>query len=125
MGRAVVSAGDNHLADIIHAGVARPVDLDDIHVLPGRDRQTGITFPARLRSRPIGILTIQRLGQNPGRAGLARPARPAEEIGMRNPPGFDGPLERRGDMILPNELIEIRGPIFSRQDGIRHRSNAV
>ena len=74
------------LADIIYAAVGSRVDLHDVQERPIFDRLTGGALTAGTLSLRKAV---QSLGQQPCRRRLARPAGPAEQIGMARRPGSD------------------------------------
>ena len=39
---------------------------------------------------------------------------------MGDPPGGQRVAERTGDGVLPDDVVERRGPVFPREDLIRH-----
>ena len=70
-------------ADLVDATIAGGVDLDDIDILPGGDRGTGVALIARLGRGPGRAL--EGLGEDPRGARLADAAGAGEEIGVANP----------------------------------------
>ena len=119
--RPILRMIQNHFARLVHLSVRRRVNLQNIHVIPARDRQARVALQTRRRRRLVVLLAVQRLGQNPRHRRLARPPRPREQIRMRNPIRLDRPLERLRNMILPHHLIECPRAIFSGKNGVRHR----
>jgi len=110
-----------------HAEPAKPhahhqggIHLDHVHCSAIRDTRAGIALVARLRSRSLDA--VDRLGDQPGDGGLARPARPAKKIGVSYPSGLDGVLKRPGHMILSNDIIKTLRPIFSIKCDVYHYS---
>ena len=92
---------------ILHAVVARAVDLDDVEVLSTQDR--GL----------LGIVAgrgVQRPGEDPGHRRLPDAAGAAEEVGVGGPVLLDRPLEGVGDRLLSHDLAEGPGSIASSQD---------
>ena len=71
------------LADVIDAGVRRGVDLDEVHLGTRVGGDATLALAAGFDRR--ALLTVQRLGEQPGGGRLACPARAAEEVGS----GFD------------------------------------
>src|SRR5437867_2186576 len=49
---------------------------------------------------------VERLGQQPGGGGLARPPRAGEQVGVADPTLPDGVAQRRADGLLADELAE-------------------
>ncbi len=112
---AVGGVGDQ-IAGLVDAPVRRRVDLDDIAVFPAHDRLIDGVVRAALGVARDGD------GKEAGGGGLAHPARPTEQIGVRNPPLLDGTDQRAGDRLLSDELVEGLRAVSSCQDGVRHRS---
>ncbi len=54
----------------------------------------------------LGRGAVERLGQDAGRAGLARAARPGEEIGVGHPLLAQGIAQRLGDVLLADDLVK-------------------
>ena len=123
-GRAELGVGDQ-VADVIHAGVAGRVDLDDIDVLTSRDALAGIALAARFGRRHLGLLAIQRLGHDPRHRGLADPARPAEQIRMRDASRFDCLLQRLRNMVLADDFVESVGAVSAGKDGVCGHFNQI
>ncbi len=94
---------------LIHAGIRGGVDLDHIGRASAGDFLTGDTFVARFAI--LGILTIDRFGQQSGDTRLAGAARATEEIGMRQSPVAHGIEQRMHDPFLTDEVSEaLRSP---------------
>ena len=75
--------GDDHLADVVDAGVAGRVDLEHVDVAPLRDLDAGIALTAGIGRRPLHA--VQRRGEDARRGGLAAAARSGEHEGLRDP----------------------------------------
>ena len=91
------------LARVVDAAVGGRVDLDHVQVLPVPDGHALIARAARL-GRGAG-LAVDHLGQDPGRRGLAGPARSAEQERVRQPALADGARERPDDVVLTEHLL--------------------
>ena len=97
------------LPDLVDAAVARRVDLDDVHVLPGGDRRAGVAGIARFRGRPGR--TLQCLGEDPRRARLAHAAGAGEQVGVADPARRDRAGQAAGHVLLADEVGEQLRPI--------------
>ena len=86
-------AGDDHLADVVDAGVGRGVDLEHVHVAPFRDLDAGVALAARIGGRPL--LAVQRPRQDPRRRRLADAARAGEDERLREPAAGERVAQRR------------------------------
>ena len=75
--------GDDHLADVVDAGVAGGVDLEDVDVAPLRDLDAGVALAARIGRRPLHA--VQRPRQDARGRGLADAARAGEDERLRDP----------------------------------------
>src|SRR5204863_745064 len=117
--RAVLRVLDD-LADVVDAGVAGRVDLDHVHVVAAGDRQARIARAAWLGGGRVTRPAVERLGHDPGHAGLADAARAVEEVRVRHAVRLDRALERLRDVFLPDDLIERGGAIAAGEDGVRH-----
>ena len=118
-GRAI--AGVVHdLADVVDAGIAGGVDFDHVEIIAAGDGQAGIAFAAGRGRGGIKLLTIQGFGQDSGGAGLTGASGAAKKIGVGDPAGFDCALERLRNVLLADKFVEIGGPIFPGEDGVRH-----
>ena len=99
-----VSQSLAQVADVVDAAVARGVDLDQVERRPLADRHargarvTGVAV--------LEIRAVDRLGEDAGERGLARPARPDEEDRVADPLGADRVPERLDDGFLPDDLGE-------------------
>ena len=105
------------LANFIDAAVARPVDLDHVHVAPLADGEANVALVARRRRRPLDA--IQALRQNPGGRSLADPARATEQISVPHAVGRNRPGHRPRDVLLPDQLLEGLRAVAARDDDIR------
>ena len=108
------------LADVVHAGVARGVDLHHVDILADRDGPARLALTARRRGRLVVRQAVERLGQNPGHRRLADTARAGEQVAVVHTPGGDGVLQRGGQCLLPDDLVEGVAPVGSGENTIRH-----
>ena len=100
----VVHAGEDLLADVIHAGTGCRVELGHVRVLSGGDE-------AALLAGAVGqlagaLLAHEGLGKQARHGRLARAARTAEEVGMAGAALDNGTLERLDDVLLTNYLLK-------------------
>ena len=63
---------------------------------------------------------VQRHGQNAGDGGFADAAVSAENVAVRDALLLDGVLQRAGDVVLPDHVGELLGPVFAGKDLIAH-----
>ena len=96
----------HQVAHGVHPVVRRGVEL--VHVERGAfgDLDTGGTHAARLAVLQVGA--VERLGQNPGRRGLAGPPRPTEQVGVCHAAVPDRVAEGEHDVVLATDLAEGR-----------------
>jgi len=95
-------------AHAVHAVVGRGVHLRHVEErarLDAHARRAGVAGVTVLR-----ILAVDRLGEDLGAGGLARAARAGEQVRVGEPPLGDLPPERRGDMLLSDDVGEGFGP---------------
>ena len=104
---------------MLDAVVARAVDFQNVERITGGDFLAVIARAVRIHGRTF--LAIERLGQNPGGRSLSDPARPDEEIRVREPILRNCVLERARDVRLSDQIIERLGAIFSGEDLVTHK----
>ncbi len=92
------------VADVIDAAIAGGINFNHICRCAGVDRHTTWADIAR-SSEWIGIFAVDGFCQNAGRGGLARAARPAEEIGVGDAVKRDRISQRIHNVILAKEII--------------------
>ena len=81
-------------------------------MLPGRAAgqvAAGLALAARLG--PRAELAVQSAGQDPGRGRLAAAARTGEQVGVVDPVVGQRPLQRLGDVLLPDDVGEGVRPV--------------
>ncbi len=112
------------LTGVVHPAVGGRVDLDDVEVRALPDPDALLADPARLGGRPV--LAVDHLGQDPGRRGLARPPRPAEQEGVRETVLADRPDQGPDDVLLPDDLLGRLGAVLAVEGAVlvRHRRSA-
>src|SRR5262249_25840792 len=119
-GGAVLAVLDQ-LADVVDAGIAGGVDLDHVDVIAARDAEAGRAFAAGLGRRALFAgLAVRGLGEDAGHRCLAGATGAAEEVGVGDSAGSDRLLERLGNVVLADDLVEGGGAIAASQDGVRH-----
>ena len=94
--------------DVVHAVVRGGVELHHIEKAAGLDAEAALTFVAGVTV--LGVLTVHRLGEDLCAGGFARAARAGEKVGVREPSLRDLPLQRFGDVLLPDHVGEGFGP---------------
>ena len=110
---------DNLLAYIIDAGARSRVELVDIGMRSCGDSlalgtcSVGHAARCALSTSPFRLLTQQGFGENARHGGLARAARAAEQVCVRQASLRHRVLERRHDMPLPHNGIKGERAIFS------------
>ena len=100
--------------------VRRRVELDEIEERAGRDRQAVLALAAGLA---VGaeLETVERPGEDAGGGGLARAARPGEEVRVAGAVLAHRVAQRVGDVILADQLGEVLGPVLAIQALGGHR----
>ena len=101
---------DDHLADVVDAGVGGRVDLEDVDVAPLRDLHAGVALAARIRRRPLHAVQRPRQDARGGR--LADPAGAGEDERLREAAARERVAKRRGDGLLADHVLEpLRTPL--------------
>ena len=111
---------------LVHAAVAGRVDLDDVDAARTPAREVDAR-PARATGGGRGaLLAVQAPGEDACRGRLAAAARAAEQVGVVDPVVGERPLQRLGDMLLPDDLVEGVGAVAAveGQRGILRRLGA-
>ena len=108
---AALHRGEIHLvadvAYLVYAPVAGRVQFDDVHEAAVVD---GLADGAGVAGVPVlEVEAVGGLGDDAGGGGLAAPTRPAEKIGMGNPPQPHRLAQSGGNMFLPGQLAEAGG----------------
>jgi hypothetical protein len=106
------------LSDLVHAIVARAVDLKHIEADPLGDLSAGVADSARRGRRPVDA--VHGFGQNASRRSLTCAARTDKEIGVSQTLLLNCILQRSNYVILAEDVIENLGAIFSRKDLVTH-----
>ena len=95
----------DEVADRVDAVVRRGVHLDEVVEVAGRDRDAVLALAARLA---VGaeVQAVERLGEDAAGRGLARAAGSGEQVGVADAPFAHGVAQRRGDVLLADQLAE-------------------
>ena len=106
---------------LVDAAVGGRVDLDDVDAPRAAARQVAaaLTHPARRRGG--ALLTVEATRQDARRRRLATAPRPAEQVGVADPIVDEGALQRLGDVILADHLLERLGTVAPIQSQWRLR----
>ena len=104
------------VADVVDLVVAGTVDLLHVDVLTLGDGLAAFAFAARRGRR--AFFAVECFGENPGRTGLPRAARPGEEVGMGDAIRLERVDERLRDVFLADEFGELLRPIPPRHHGV-------
>ena len=102
--RRELHAPDDLLADVLHAGAARGIQLVDVRVLAGGDHLAILAGAVGLGGRPL--LAQKRLGQKARRGGLAGAARAREQVGVAHLVLGDGVFDGALDVLLTDHVLE-------------------
>ena len=113
-----VRRGIAQLAHLLHAVVARAVNFQNIQRAALGDLDATLVVVFEIHRRAIG--RVEAFGEDTGDGRLARAARAAEKIRVRDAPRGDGVAERLGDVLLADHFGKPLRPILSRYDLIRH-----
>src|SRR4029453_7587617 len=106
------------VARVIHRPVAGPLDLGHVQVGAVGDRDAGVADVAGLGGGAADA--VERLGQHPGRGGLARPSGPAEQHRVVDLAGLDGVDQRPRDVVLTDDVVERLGTVFAVEGDVGH-----
>ena len=101
--RGVVNAADDLVADVVHAGARRGVELGHVGVLARGDE------PALLAGavgQALALLAHEGLGKQARHGGLARAARSAKEVRMARLVLRNSAHERLDHVFLADDLLE-------------------
>ena len=111
----------DNLADIIDAGMAGGIHLDDVDKAAGRDAPARLAHAAgidRGAALPVFANAVERLGyQTRGRC-LADPAYAGHQEGMGQPVALDRIAQGLDHCVLADQFGKFRRPVFARQHPI-------
>ncbi|MCW0438786.1 hypothetical protein NB723_003750 [Xanthomonas sacchari] len=110
----------DHFAHVVHAGVGRSVDLQQIDVAAGVDVQAGRALAARVGAG--ALLAVQRLGEDARDGGLADAAGAGEQERVVHPAAVQRVGERADHMLLPHQLGETLGAPLAGENEIGHQA---
>src|SRR5690606_7357360 len=108
----------DQVADVVDAGIGGRVDLQQVDVASGVDRQAGLALPAGIGAR--ALLAVQALGEDPRDRGLAHAAGTGEQVGMVYAARIERVGERPDDVFLAHQFGEPPGAPLAGEDEIRH-----
>jgi hypothetical protein len=111
------------LAHLLHAVIARAVDLQHVEAVPACDFLAAIANAAGRCGRPVDA--VERFGQDPRGGCLPDAARADEEIGVREAILFDRVFKRARHVRLSDEIVESLRPILPRENLITHGPNLI
>ena len=112
------------VAHIVDTSVRRCVDLDQVQRRPCGHLDARVAVVARLSRIAGATCAVQSLGQQPRRRGLASPARPAEEVRMRDAARDDRALQRARRGLLADEVAKSLGAVLAVEGLVfRHRNS--
>ena len=109
------------LADVVDAGVAGGIHLDDVDMAPLGDGDAGFADAAGIdggAAGSVGADAVERLGDQPRSRGLADPAHAGHQKGMRQPVARDGVGQRADHGLLPDQLGKGLRAVFAREHAI-------
>ncbi|CAM4311878.1 hypothetical protein MYSE111917_21350 [Mycobacterium senriense] len=101
------------LAGVVHTAVAGGVELDHVDAARrvGCQGLARVADPARGGRRALSA--VQRAGQDARRGGLSAAPGPGEQVGVVDPPRFQGNGQRFGDVLLPHYFGEGCRAVFA------------
>src|SRR3546814_16496138 len=100
--------------DVVDAGVGGRVDLQQVDVAAGVDRQAGLALPARVGAG--AALAVQALGEDPRNGGLADPAGAGEQVGVVHAARIECVGQRADHVLLPDQFGEKLGAPLARSE---------
>src|SRR5664279_4108163 len=115
-----IACGIAQFADFIDATIGGGIDLDHVHRIACPDLEAGVAHAARLRNGMVCRATVQRHGQDARDGGFADAPMSAEDVTMRDALLLNGVLQGTGDVLLTDDVGELLGSIFARQNLVTH-----
>ena len=109
---------DDHLADVVDAGVGGGVDLEHVDVAALGDLRARLAHAARRRRGPLHA--VQGPGEDAGGGGLAAAARPGEDERLGQALALEGIAQGAGDRGLAQDVVERLGPPLPRERLVGH-----
>ena len=111
--RRIVDAPDDLVADVVHARVGCRIDLEYVGVAARCD---GLALGAGAIGQLVRtLLAEQGLGEDARECGLARAARPTEQVCVAGAPLEHGALEGLDHMPLAHDFVERRRAVLGVQ----------
>ena len=105
---------EDHVTDVLNAGVAGGIDFDDVHVAPSGNFDARIALAARLHRGTVDA--VKAPGQDARGRGFPDAARAGEDERLRDPLGGNRVAQRLRDPALADDVIEPLRPPLPRQD---------
>src|SRR6185369_3161442 len=90
------------------------------HRIALADFDAGVADAARLGNRMVFRTAVQSHRQNSSDGGFSDTAVSAEDVSMGDALLLDSVLERSSDVVLPNDVGELLGPVFAGKDLVAH-----
>ncbi len=118
LGRREEHAADDLLANVVDAGARRGVELVDVGMAPLGDLDALLARAVGIGSR--ALLAVERLGEDARRGGLARAARPGEQVGVRDLAVGDRVSQRALDVLLTDDGVKRLRPVLAVEGLVRH-----
>ena len=112
-------AGNDHLADVVDAGVGRRIDLEHVDVATFRNLDAGVARAAGVGGRPV--LTAQRPRQDARGRRLADAAGSGEHERLRQAAARERIAQGARHRLLPDDIVEALRAPFPRDHLVRHR----
>jgi hypothetical protein len=106
------------VAHVIHAVVGGAVDLDHVEAIALGDFHRDVLL--RIEFRRGGALGLERLREDARGRSLARPARPDEEIRLRDAAEAQRVGEGAHDGFLADDFGKRLGPVLARENLVGH-----
>ncbi len=125
-GRLDTNIRNDHVANIVDAGVRRCVDFQDIHRAAFGDlatRRAGrlVQRGARRGSWSLGFVTVKGFGDQPRGRGLADAAGAGKKISVMQPAVLNRIAQRLGQDFLPGYVFEFLWAPLARDYLISHK----
>src|SRR5579871_3279880 len=94
-----------NLADLIDPAIACAIDFEDVDVFAGSDALANLAGITRSGRRPAH--TVEGLGQDPRRGGLADAARPGKQVGVGDTVTFECVHQGLSHWFLPDQVRKL------------------
>ena len=110
------------LAHVVDTGMGGGVHFQHVHVPAFHDGPAMHAQNRHVDGRPfhrsVRQFVIQGAGQNPRRGGLADPAHPGQDPGLRNSSGFERIRNGADHGLLADQIVKAGRAVFARQHPI-------